>query len=119
MGSALASPRLHKLWVQLDSLLRVLQGLCWPHEFDISKGSVAVDELVAGITFCAFVELSERAREVSSLEELVASVFVLFGEFGVDVGQSVPFLLLLLHLLHGLLDIVVIEFEESFTVHFN
>ena len=119
MGSALASPRFHKLWVQLDSLLCILQGLCWPHEFDVSEGPVAVDELVARITFCTFVKLSEGAREVSGLEELISCVFVLVGEFGVDIGQSVSFLLLLLYPLHGFLDIEVIELKEGLTVGCN
>ena len=116
MCSALASPRLHKLWVQLNSPLCILQGFCWPHEFDISKGSVAEDELVIWITFCTFVKLSEGAREVTGLEELISCVFVLFGEFGVDVGQSIPSLLLLLYPLHGFLDVVVIELKEGLTV---
>ena len=116
MGSALASPRLHKLWVQFDSFLSILQGLCWSHEFDISEGSVAVDEFVIWITFCTFVKLSECAREVTGLEELISCVFVLIGEFGVDVGQSIPSLLLLLYPLHGFLDVVVIELKEGLTV---
>ena len=119
MSCALATPRLHKLWVQFDSFLSILQGLCWSHEFDISEGSVAVDELVIRITFCTFVKLSECAREVTGLEELISCVLVLLSEFGVDVGESIPLLLLFLYLLHGFLDVEVIKLKEGFTVGCN
>ena len=116
MTCAFTGPRLDELVVKLNRLLSVLEGTNRLHELDVGKSPVTVNELIVGISFYSLIEFFNGTWEVASLEKFVTLLFVLLGHFWVDIGLRVTDVLLLLNLLHGLLNVEVVELEQSLTV---
>lgn len=119
MACAFSSPSLHELRVYRESLLSISQSSNRLHQLNVSECAIAVNEFVIRVTFDTLVEFSDSPREITVLEQRVASIFVLLGDFRVDVSQSIAPVLLFLDSLHGFFSVVVVVLEERGTVQGN
>lgn len=119
MACSLTSICLHKGRVELEALFAVFEGLDGLHQLDVGSRSVRVKSFVFWISAQTFFEFFDCLGELTTLEEFIACVFVLFSFLRIEICFLFSFFLFLLYAFHRVSDMNIVIFDEGSPVHLD